>query len=241
MSTDLGKISVTPKGAYNSSVVYERLDIVSDSGKSYLSRIDSNNKPLTDDTAWQLLVEGGSGGGDITDADVKEKYENNPNTNAFTDAEKVKLASLENFDDSAIQTELDTKVDKVAGKELSTNDYTTYEKNKLSGIQEGAEVNVNADWNATSGDAQILNKPTEFPPSLHTHTIADVNDLQTALNGKEPIISIGTTSQYFRGDKTWQIIDKSTVGLNNVDNTSDAEKNTATVVLKNKTIDGGTY
>lgn len=31
---------------------------------------------------------------------------------------------------------------------------------KLSGIQAGAEVNVNADWNAVSGDAQILNKPT---------------------------------------------------------------------------------
>jgi hypothetical protein len=30
---------------------------------------------------------------------------------------------------------------------------------KLAGIAPGAEVNVNADWNAVSGDAQILNKP----------------------------------------------------------------------------------
>lgn len=52
------------------------------------------------------------------------------------------------------------KVDKVTGKGLSTNDYTTAEQTKLSGIAAGAEVNVNADWNATSGDAQILNKPT---------------------------------------------------------------------------------
>lgn len=37
---------------------------------------------------------------------------------------------------------------------------TPAEKTKLDGIAEGAEVNVNADWNATSGDAQILNKPT---------------------------------------------------------------------------------
>lgn len=54
----------------------------------------------------------------------------------------------------------DEKVDKVSGKGLSENDYTTAEKNKLNGIQAGAEVNVNADWNATSGDAQIFNKPT---------------------------------------------------------------------------------
>jgi hypothetical protein len=38
--------------------------------------------------------------------------------------------------------------------------YSLTEKNKLAGIAEGAEVNVNADWNAVSGDALILNKPT---------------------------------------------------------------------------------
>jgi hypothetical protein len=40
------------------------------------------------------------------------------------------------------------------------NNYTTAEKSKLAGIESGAEVNVNADWNATTGDAAILNKPT---------------------------------------------------------------------------------
>lgn len=38
----------------------------------------------------------------------------------------------------------DNKVDKVSGKGLSTHDYTTAEKNKLSGIASGAEVNQNA-------------------------------------------------------------------------------------------------
>jgi hypothetical protein len=55
---------------------------------------------------------------------------------------------------------LNNKVDKVTGKGLSENDFTNTLKTKLDGIQDGAEVNVNADWNATSGDAQILNKPT---------------------------------------------------------------------------------
>lgn len=36
------------------------------------------------------------------------------------------------------------------------------DKTKLDGIASGAEVNVNADWNAVAGDAQILNKPTLF-------------------------------------------------------------------------------
>jgi hypothetical protein len=61
---------------------------------------------------------------------------------------------------SEIGTTASNAQPKESGKGLSTNDYTTAEKNKLSGIASGAEVNVNADWTASSGDAQILHKPT---------------------------------------------------------------------------------
>lgn len=42
------------------------------------------------------------------------------------------------------------------------NNFTNSLKSKLDGIATGAEANVNADWNAESGDAQILNKPTSL-------------------------------------------------------------------------------
>jgi hypothetical protein len=51
---------------------------------------------------------------------------------------------------------------------------------------------------------------------------------QTALNGKENTITAGTTAQYYRGDKTFQTLDKTAVGLSNVDNTSDANKPVST-------------
>lgn len=41
---------------------------------------------------------------------------------------------------------------------------------------------------------------------------------------KEPIIAAGTLAQYWRGDKSWQTLDKAAVGLANVDNTTDANK-----------------
>jgi hypothetical protein len=44
------------------------------------------------------------------------------------------------------------------------------------------------------------------------------------LAGKEPTVAAGTSAQYYRGDKSWQTLDKSAVGLANVDNTSDASK-----------------
>lgn len=129
------------------------------------------------------------------------------------------VVNIPEVDFTEVYEAIDTKVDKVDGKELSTNDYITADKTKvtnvnevieaavksvtatgisitldkrnlvtnvvenieldlpasttalaglmlpsdktkLNGIAAGAEVNVNADWNATEGDALILNKPT---------------------------------------------------------------------------------
>ena len=108
-------------------------------------------------------------------------------SNDYTAEEKEKLASIEvganktivdsilsatstnpvqnkvvNTKFETIQAEVDSKVDSIDGKGLSTEDYTTEEKTKLASIAEGAEVNVQADWNEadTSSDAYIVNKPT---------------------------------------------------------------------------------
>lgn len=50
------------------------------------------------------------------------------------------------------------------------------------------------------------------------------NATQTALNAKENTVITGTINQYYRGDKTWQTLDKNSVGLSDVDNTSDIDK-----------------
>ena len=81
-------------------------------------------------------------------------------TAAEVGAEASGAVSTHNTSTSAHSTLFANKVDKVSGKGLSTNDYTTAEKTKLSGIETGAQKNVQADWSATSGAAAILNKPT---------------------------------------------------------------------------------
>ncbi len=45
---------------------------------------------------------------------------------------------------------------------------------------------------------------------------------------KENTITQGTTAQYYRGDKTFQTLNRASVGLNDVDNTSDADKPVST-------------
>jgi hypothetical protein len=48
--------------------------------------------------------------------------------------------------------------------------------------------------------------------------------LKDSIAAKEPSIALGTAAQYFRGDKTFQTLDKAAVNLNLVDNTSDNGK-----------------
>ena len=54
----------------------------------------------------------------------------------------AKVGSGFKADRARITTVEKGKVDKVVGKQLSTEDYSTAEKSKLAGIEEGAEVNV---------------------------------------------------------------------------------------------------
>jgi uncharacterized ubiquitin-like protein YukD len=54
------------------------------------------------------------------------------------------------------------------------------------------------------------------------------SDAQTQINSKEPTITATTSADYYRGDKTFATLNKTAVGLGNVDNTSDANKPVST-------------
>lgn len=79
---------------------------------------------------------------------------------------------------------------------------------------------------AATGDyagSQITNVPAGTIVATNVQTA--INELDSE---KEPTISSGTTGQYWRGDKSWQTLNKSAVGLSNVDNTSDVNKPVST-------------
>lgn len=92
----------------------------------------------------------------IVDSAFSLTSENPVQNKVITERLNIILSDMETLDSS-----IENKVDKLSGKGLSTNDYTTNEKNKLNGISAGAEVNVQSDWNITdtTSDAFIKNKP----------------------------------------------------------------------------------
>ncbi len=94
---------------------------------------------------------------------------------------------------------------------------TVTERNKLNAIAAGAEVNVQSDWDATSGDALILNKPSI--PANQTFLHADLTD--TATDGHPATVITEDSSHRFA---------------------TDAEKTSWNAKLgPNSTIDGGTF
>ena len=117
----------------------------------------------------------------VTDTDSDAFIKNKPTLGDLAALDEVAEANLA----SALATKINGKVDKVEGKGLSTEDYTTAEKTKLSGIEAGAQVNVQSDWSAASGDAAILNKPTLGDLAAKDEVaLTDLaSDVTTKLNG----------------------------------------------------------
>lgn len=104
----------------------------------------------------------------------------------------------------------------------------------LAGTSEGAE------WGSISGS---LSSQSDLQSALSakfdkTDTSGYYPKTMTnaLLAAKENSISSGTTGEYLRGDKSWQTLDKSSVGLSNVDNLSQEQLKDS--VLKNPVVTG---
>lgn len=98
-----------------------------------------------------------------------------------------------------IKTKLNGKVDKITGKGLSTNDFTSAEKTKLSGIEDGAnkyvhpnsgvtassymKVSVDANGHVISGSNPTTLSGygiTDAASKSHTHANADITSLDAS-------------------------------------------------------------
>lgn len=87
------------------------------------------------------------------------------------------------YTESEIDTKLSNKVDKVSGKGLSTNDYTTTEKNKLAGIETGA----NNYSHPTSHPANMITGLSTVATSGSYNDLSDKPTITNGTNGKDGV------------------------------------------------------
>ena len=89
-TTILGKVGLTPKGAWAEGTAYERLDVVSYDYGSYLSLADNNTAATSDTTKWMLLV-------DMGDEVAKTNAATEAAKTATTNAEKVNATLSDDY------------------------------------------------------------------------------------------------------------------------------------------------
>ena len=100
--------------------------------------------------------------------------------------------TMELLDDTTV--DLSGKVDKVAGKGLSTNDYTTAEKTKLAGIAEGANKYVHPSYTAkTSGLYKVTVDATGHVSAVAAVTKGDITAL--GIPGQDTTYPEATTAK----------------------------------------------
>lgn len=97
----------------------------------------------------------------------------------ITQAEMLTLLGVEA---GATADQTDAEIRAAVEAATDSNVFTDADHTKLNGIAAGAEVNVNADWNAVSGDAVILNKPSDVT-DLSAHSVTELNDVTNAGSG----------------------------------------------------------
>ena len=100
--------------------------------------------------------------------------------------------TMELLDDTTV--DLSGKVDKVVGKDLSTNDYTTAEKTKLAGIAEGANKYVHPSYTAkTSGLYKVTVDATGHVSAVAAVTKDDITAL--GIPGQDTTYPEATTAK----------------------------------------------
>lgn len=159
-SSGLYKITTNAQGHVTAATAVAKADItglgIPAQDTTYSVATTSANGLMSKDDKSKL--DGIATGANKTTVDSSlNSTSTNPVQNKVVTTEINSLKGL--VGDTAVSTQITNaianKVDKVSGKGLSTNDYTTAEKNKLSGIASGAEVNQNAFSNIVVGSTTV--------------------------------------------------------------------------------------
>ena len=219
-----------PVGAVFTDTVYDGTAIRADVDANTLKR----TYPATDETKLAGVEAGATG--DQTDAEIKIAYENNTDTNAYTDVEKAQVAATEittqlnardttnRLRDNHTGTQLANTISDLTAR-IKTDETTTsitLNVNSLDyvnedGITSSIDLSKYLDDTTVTISGGVLNGTT----GVCTFTRSDLTtfdvDLSALFDDTNAVLSVSGKS----GVVTLNSLD---VGLGNVDNTADIDK-----------------
>jgi hypothetical protein len=153
-------ISITSSQISDKSDTYSSTGTTAVTGKAIAAALGTLDAAVTSSDGTNVQVKVTEADGKITSVNIttdNTENKNNKVTSWSSDPKDTKYPS-----EKLVKDTLDDKVDKVSGKGLSTNDYTTTEKNKLAGISEGANK---VESSTTNGNIKIDGTET----TVYTH------------------------------------------------------------------------
>lgn len=173
--TNIGRVSVVPKGEYSSTENYKRLDVVNGDGSMYISKKDNNiGNPLTDENWWFKAVEKGEVGAqgekpvngvDYNTPEEKEEFKNEVVSTATTEVKQ----NIETIKEEAIQ-EFNSNAS------TKTNEYNDNTTTKLS------EYNTNANSKVEEYNSNATQKTNTFNENATTQTETFNNNATSKTN-----------------------------------------------------------
>lgn len=144
--------------------------------KNKLAGIEAGANNYSLPVATSTSLGGVKSGTDIT-------VDSSGNVSVNDDSHNHIISNIDN-----LQSTLDSKVDSVDGKGLSTNDYTTAEKNKLAGIDTGANKTIVDSALSSTSTNPVQNKVVNTAlagksDTSHTHTLNNLDGTLGASKG----------------------------------------------------------
>lgn len=201
MRTVLGKVGMTPKGVYNNTTKYVRLDVVTKDGQSYVCIKDCNGINVTNTTYWQLIASKGDmpiNGIDYNTEEDKQVFKEAVVEDSKTEMDNYTTEKKEELDaynadkkteldeyKTTLETEMSTTKDSLTGEITATatdetNKFNTNAESKTNAFNDNAaekttNYNTNAETKLKEYNDNSTTKVEEYNTNA-TNKVAEFNN-----------------------------------------------------------------
>lgn len=184
--TILGKVGMTPKGAYNNSTEYVRLDVVTKNGQSYVCLKDCSGTDVTNTTHWQLIAQKGEmpvNGVDYNTTEQKQEFKEAVVADSKAEMDNYTTEKKDELDTYTVdkKSELDTyKTD--LEEEMSTTKDNLVKDINTTATENIEEFNNNVETKTNTFNDNATTQTNNFNSNVESKTTDFNNNVQTKLN-----------------------------------------------------------
>lgn len=195
---DMGSVGMHPKGAYDKSVTYSKLQLVTYRNNTYLSKQDGNigHEPVGEDEWWSLIVDAQTAYDGATSATAAAKRAND----AADNAERIN-AEVQEAEDLRITSEQERATAETArdmaeqARQGDENLRKTAEENRVSAETDRSNAEQRRDANETSREsAEQMRKSDE------ADRIRDEKEREAAETSRKAAENLRDTAENDRND-----------------------------------------